>query len=293
MLLLTVLVWTLAACGSSSTASQATQDPNKLSVTSLNFGLIPTEDSTKEITDTKALSDALSKKLGVPINLSVATSYTALIESMASKKVDVGWFGPFSYILAHSKYGVDFSVRQLTTDGAPTYNSLIVTTPQTGITTLQELKGHTFSYVDPASTSGNLVPRYVLTKAGLNPDTDVHGSFAGNHTASITAIVSHKVDAGAVASDTFAAVKAQGLFKDSDVVIIDKSFDIPESPIGVRKDLTANDKRLIKAAFLSVTDKTILTPSGAGGFVDGSDADYNGLRDVATTLGIDVGSLVK
>lgn len=284
----------LAACGSTSSSTTTTTDPTKFSKSELNLGLIPLDNATQEISDTTGFANALGIALGgVKVNLSVGTSYTATIEALVSGKIDAAVFGPLSYVLAHDKYNIQFLVRQLSTNGSEYYNSLIVTTPKTGITTVAQLKGHTFSFVDPASTSGFLIPSYVMTKAGINPKTDITPSFSGNHTASITAIVQGKVDAGAVASDTFAAQKAKGLFKDSDVVVIDKSFNIVQGPVAVNPSMSKNDQKLLKAAFLSIKAQNLLQQAGFGGFVEGSDSDYNGLRDVAKTLGLDLSSLVR
>lgn len=282
----------LAACGSSSTTPAAS---NKFSLKQLNIGLIPLENSTDEINNTKPLSDAISAKLGVPVTLYVGTNYTATIEALQSGKIDIAFFGPFSYILAHSKYGAEAILRVLSSnDLKPTYNSLIITKPDSGIKTVADLKGHTFSFVDPASTSGYLVPSYVITQAGLDPTKDLKNPiFAGNHVASLTAVLSGKVDAGAVASDTFAQQKDKGLYKDGDVTVISKSFDIPQGPLAVRKDLSTTDRKFIVDAFTSITDQTILQKAGNGGYIVGKDTDYNDLRDVATKLGIDVSTLVK
>jgi phosphonate transport system substrate-binding protein len=291
-LLALILIMTLTACGS--TSSNNGGSSNKISLKELNFGLIPLDNATKEINDTQPLADALSKKLGIPVHLTVGVSYTATIEALASHKIDIALFGPFSYILAHSKYGIDAILRVLSSnDGKPTYNSLIITRPDTGIKTMTDLKGHTFSYVDVASTSGYLVPQYMLKQAGLDPKNDVQGTFVGNHVASLTAVLQKKVDAGAVASDTFAQQKAAGLYKDGDVVIVQKSFDIPQGPLGVNKDMSAKDRQFIVNAFTSITDQTILQKAGNAGFIVGQDGDYNNLRDVANQLGIDVSTLVK
>jgi phosphonate transport system substrate-binding protein len=289
--ILLLVIMLLTACGTSASASSPTANPNKISLKELRLGLIPVENGTQEITETQAFANDLSQELGIPVKLSVGTSYTATIEALASGKLDAALFGALSYLLANQKYNIQFLCRQLNADGTPTYNSLIVTRPGTGITTIAGLKGHTFSFVDPASTSGYLVPSYLMVQAGLNPQTDVKGVFSGSHQASITAVVSGKVDAGAVASDTFAQLEAKGLFKSSDVSIITKSFDIYEGPIGVPPTMSANDRRILAAAFEGVKDHAALQSAGIGGFVAGSDHDYDQIRQLVTTLNLDLAKL--
>jgi phosphonate transport system substrate-binding protein len=281
----------LAACGTSSAGNTSTTNPNKISLKELRLGLIPVENGTQEITQTQAFANDLSKELGIKVVLSVGTSYTATIEALASGKLDAGLFGALSYLLANQKYNIQFLCRQLNADGTATYNSLIVTRPSSGIKTIKELKGHTFSFVDPASTSGYLVPSYLMVQAGLNPQTDVRGIFSGSHQASITAVVSGRVDAGAVASDTFAQLEAKGLYKASDVFIIAKSFDIYEGPIGVPPTMSANDRRILAAAFEAVKNQADLQAAGIGGFVPGSDHDYDSIRQLVSTLNLDLTKL--
>jgi phosphonate transport system substrate-binding protein len=281
----------LAACGTSSAGTAPTPNPNKISLKQLRLGLIPVENGTSEITETQAFAHDLSVELGIPVVLSVGTSYTATIEAEASGKLDAALFGALSYILANQKHNIQFLCRQLNSDGTPTYNSLIITRPNTGIKTIKDLKGKTFSFVDPASTSGFLVPSYEMVQAGLNPQTDVKGVFAGSHQASLQAVLSGKVAAGAVASDTFAQLEAKGLFKASDIVVVQKSFDIYEGPIGVPPTMSANDRRILAAAFEGVTNKADLQAAGIGGFVAGSDHDYDQIRQLVTTLNLDLAKL--
>lgn len=65
-----------------------------------------------------------------------------------------------------------------------------------GIKTVAEIKGHSFAFSDPASTSGHLFPTYGLRKAALDPDKDIRAIYAGSHTSSFEALYNHKVDAG-------------------------------------------------------------------------------------------------
>ena len=285
----TTAVATTAAAPTTTVAT--TTAAAKVSMSKLRLGLIPSENATKVIDDSKPFGDALSKVLGVPVEIFVGNNYTATIEALASNKIDVAWFGPFSYVLSADKYNGEALLLQLGKGGATTYNSYIITTPKTGIKTLADLKGHTFSFVDPASTSGNLIPRYTLTKAGFDPDKDVQPSFAGGHDASLLGVISGKTDAGAVASDVFASLLEKGSFKKEDVVIVNTSDPIPNSPIAVSKTMAAADKAAIKAAFLSIKDADVLKAVGSSGFADGSNDTYNGLRDVAKLLGLDLTKL--
>lgn len=264
----------------------------KVSLKTLRLGAIPAENVQTVLANTTPFADALSKQLGVTVEVFVGPNYTAVIEALAAGKLDVAIFGPFSYVLANSKYNAQVFALQLGTKGEKTYNSLIITTPKTGIKTLADLKGRSFSFVDVASTSGNLVPRYtMITKAKLDPDKDINGVFAGSHDASLLAVQSGKSDAGAVASDTFQKYIDNGTVKAEEIVIVDKSFDIPNSPVAYRNDLSDADKAAIKNAFLTIKDPEALKALSTGGYIEAVDTTWDPVRDIAKVLNLDLTKL--
>src|SRR5262249_47245976 len=122
-------------------------------------------------------------------------------------------------------------------DTANTHWDSIVASPASGIKTVAEIQGHSFAFSDPASTSGHLFPAYGLRKAGLDPDKDVRGIFAGSHTSSFEALYNHKVDAGEFNSEQLESAKQRGHYKDGDLVFLWKSDPIPTDPFVVRGDL--------------------------------------------------------
>ncbi len=286
----------LAACGSASastnTAATATQTscPHPISLSKLVIGVIPAESQTSVIGVTQPFADALSKQICKPVSIFVGTDYTAVITAMTNGKADLANFGPLSYVLASQKGGAKaISIALAEGTKEATYQSYIITTPGTGINSVADLKGKTFSFVDAASTSGNLEPRYMLTQAYLNPDTDVKGSFLGSHDASLLAVLSGKVDAGAVASDTYNQLLQEGKFKASQLKIIEKSSAIPEDPMAVRKGMSASDIASLQQAMIALnTNPTALKALAVGGFQNTTDSTYAGIRQLAKTLNINL-----
>lgn len=285
----------LSACGSTTSstttnASTATNCPHPISLSKLVVGVIPAESQTSIIGATQPFATALSKQICKPVSVFVGTNYTSVITAMTNGKADLANFGPLSYVLASQKGGVQaISLALAEKTKEPSYQSYIITTPKTGIKTIQDLKGKTFSFVDPASTSGNLEPRYMLTKAGLNPDTDVKGTYIGSHDASLLAVLSGKVDAGAVASDTYNQLLQEGKFKAGDLTIIQKSDPIPEDPMAVRSGLSKSDMTSLQEALTALNGNTAAANAiGAGGFTPTDDSLYNGIRQLAKEMNIDL-----
>lgn len=276
----------------------------KLSLQQLSLAFIPAEDAAKTLSDNKDLIAYLKQVFGIDVNGAVGTSYSAVIEAQRAKKVDLAFYGPFSYILGHEEANAQALIQGETQDGQlATYNSLIITQADSTLASLADIKGKNFSFVDPASTSGHLVPSYtLLQKAGLH-ETDYKPVYAGSHPASYQAVVNNKVDAGAIASDTFAKGVKEGSIDDKKVKILDTSFPIPGSPIAVRGDIAQADQDLIWQAFQALNamgaDSKLLQIALAGlgtGAIKLRKADdhaYDELRKIPAAIGIDIKGLVK
>ncbi len=261
---------------------------------SVRFGVEPYDSGPKFVGAYKTLTQLLSKKLGCSVKLFIATNYTAEVEAMRAKKLDIGEFGPLGYIFAHKLANALPVAVFGTKDRKPvTYTAALWVPVDSAIHTVADLKGHTIAFSDPGSTSGNLFPRYALLKAGLNPSTDVTIQFAGSHTASLLALVNGKVDAGEVNSQQQATASAANQFDTSKFRTIWRSAPIPNDPITVRGDLPAAFRQAVAKALFSLTPaqlKTLDTELGvdAGPMIPGRDSLYNQIRDLVAVEHIDV-----
>jgi phosphonate transport system substrate-binding protein len=173
-----------------------------------------------------------------------------------------------------------------------------VTYPSSGIKAVADIRGHSFAFSDPASTSGHLFPAYGLRKAGIDPDKDVKAVYAGSHTASFEAIYNHKVDAGELNSEQLESAKQRGHYKDGDLVFLWKSDPIPTDPFSVRGDLPdAFKKRVVDVlqhldlTSLDPADRKIMVGEGITQLVPQTDQAYDGIRDLVKTLNIDLAKL--
>jgi phosphonate transport system substrate-binding protein len=258
----------------------------------IRFGVEPFDDAATMQPVYEQLATLVGKQLGCTVQVVITNNYTAEVEAMRANKLEVGEFGPLGYVFAHKIANAQPVATFADKTGAPlTYFATIVTTPNTGITKLQDLAGRTFAYSDPASTSGHLFPAYALKKAGVDPDNGIKATYAGSHTASFLAIKNHKVDAGELNSDTITSATAQGLYKASDYVTLWKSDPIPQDPITVRGDLPGDFKARFTATLLGLDLTVISDPKAVligPKMVVQTNAPYQQISDLAGTLGIDV-----
>ena len=230
--------------------------------------------------------------------MQITTNYNAEIEAMRAGKLEIGEFGPLGYVLAHQVAKAEAFATASNAKGEPdTYTASIVTYPGSPVQSMKDLVGHTFAFSDPASTSGHLYPVYAMRKAGIDPDKDIKGIYAGSHTASFEALRNHKVDAGELNSQQRASSAINGSYKEGDFITLWQSDPIPNDPIAIRSDLPEAFKKRFIEAFLSLDlsklsadDRKII---GVGGlkYVPQTDAAYNIVRDLVSTLNIDLNKL--
>lgn len=267
------------------------QEGGKIEI--LKMGLIPADDAEEMLREYEPIREYLSEKLGIPVEIQVTSDYTAAIEAMRAKHIHMAWFGPFSYVIAANIAGAEAIVNGARrSDGKSDYHSIIVVRADSGIESLEDLKGKKFAFVDPSSTSGNLIPRKILIENGIDPDNDFSTSYyAGTHNAVEYAVANGTVDAGADSDNSYDRMVQAGEIDPEVNKIIYTSDSIPGSPIAVRGDLPAELKEKIIDALISMDEQTIHKVSGWGNIASYqrvSDSDYDIIRQTAKTLGMDV-----
>lgn len=166
----------------------------------IRFGLLPAEDPTNMVQMFQGIADHVGKTMGVPVTVRVSESYNALIEGMRAGHLDVVYVGGSQYVkMLDLKMDVVPLVLNRDTENRTYYKSCIISRSDSGIRTWNDLKGKTFAFVTPTSTSGGVAPAYLLLRNGVNPDTDFKSKiYAGKHDAAFLAVKNKKVDAGAV-----------------------------------------------------------------------------------------------
>lgn len=264
----------------------------------VRFGVEPYDTSAKLVPIYEHIGRLIAEKLGCEVKIFVTTNYNAEIEAMRNGRLEIAEFGPLGYVLAHQIAKAEAVAAFGDKNGSPaTYWASIVTYPGSGISNLADVRGHSFAFSDPASTSGHLFPAYGLRKAGLDPEKDIRPIYAGSHTSSFEALYNHKVDAGELNSAQLESASQRGHYKDGDLVFLWKSDPIPGDPVTVRGDLPEGFReraiRVLQTLDLSAlpeADRKVMGLSGVR-LVPQTDKAYDGIRDLVTTLKIDLEKL--
>ncbi len=228
----------------------------------------------------------LSQLSGVPVRAQVASDYAGVIEALRSRRVDLAFVHPVGYVLARREAGCDILVRDVWQDRT-VYKASFYVRKDSGIRSLQDLRGRTIAFVDPASSSGYIYPMVLLIKNGLVQNRDPksffkEALFAGTHDAALRALVQGRV-AAATTFDRAPEVHLKDPAQQAQLVSIADTPDIPEAGICARPGLPPAQVAAIKRGLLSMKrpDHAAVLKDiyDIDGFVEGRDADYAPVRD--------------
>ncbi len=256
----------------------------------LVMGLIPAENNEEMIKTFEPMRAYMEKKLHQKVKLFTATDYAGVIEAMKKKRVDIAWFGPLSYYLAEMEAGAEaFAVGIRQGSDSPTYKSLIIAPCDSGIKNIADLKGKNVAFVDPASTSGGLMPTYMVKRATGTMPQDYFGKFtyAGSHDAAELAVKNKTVDAAADNDITYGKMLGKGLITRDSNCIVAESTPLPGSPLVYRGDLPKDLKAQLKEVILNAHKDIQVTGYGQiSHYVSVTPADYQSIRDMVKELGL-------
>ncbi len=268
-------------------AHAQTRDPQRLRV-----ALLPDENASTLIQNAQPLKAYLEKTLKREVEIIVTTDYSSMIEAMRFGRIEVAYFGPFSYVLAKSKApGIEpFAVG--VERGSPTYQSVLIAQAGGPVNKLEDIRGKPFGYGDQASTSSHLAPRaHLLKKVGLDGEKDYRPVHLGTHDAVARAVQAGQVPAGALSKPIFDNLVKRGTIDASKVRQLDLTAPIPNYPIVMQGNLAPALKESIRQAFLAMSDKEVLKSFRVESFAATDDGAYDVLRETATVLKLDLGSM--
>ncbi len=230
----------------------------------------------------------LSKITGKRVIYYTVHSNSAQVEAMRSGRLHVAGFstGPTGYAVNLAGY-VPIAVKG-DENGFQGYNLITITRKDSGINSMDDLKGKRIAHTSASSNSGNLAPRALFPKKGITPDTDYKVLYSGKHDQSILGVYNGDYDAAPVASDVYDRMVAAGRVDDSKMKIIYRSPRFPTSAFGYSHDLNPDLAAKIREAFNSYrfTEEMSATFKGADRFAPITyKEEWAVIRNIAHTTG--------
>ncbi|MDR3359756.1 MAG: phosphate/phosphite/phosphonate ABC transporter substrate-binding protein [Bifidobacteriaceae bacterium] len=274
----------LGGCASGQAGNGEPENPERLV-----FAVVP--DSVDTETNYQALADYISHATGLEVDYHESTDYAALIELAIAGKVDVASFSGFSYVTAVNQGAKIDPVSSIVTikGEEPGYYSQAIVSKSSTVKELADLAGKRICFVDPASTSGYLIPRHTLKNAGVDFDA-LEPVFAGKHDVSVAKVAAGKECDAGFAEDS-------EVVKSDEVRVID-STHVPGSPLVISSALPTEVKDKLRDALSQVTREEIVAAGVEGADSDGfrsvfaatepvDDAFYDIIRDMCREAEVD------
>jgi phosphonate transport system substrate-binding protein len=283
-----LLLLGLAACGRSGERAPV-----------LRVGFVPSENAQEVALNAQPIVEILRQRLGIEVEPFVATDYTGVVEALRSRKLDIAFLTPASYVLAKSEAPVRVVLKSHRR-GSPYYYAAIIVRSDSGIEKLEDLKGKVFAFGDPLSTSGHVFPRKMFKEAGIDPVKDFKKIlYAGGHDAAVLAVFNRKVDAGATFAnfpDSPDAAWMQYLKEPGEqkqIRAIAYSEPIPADNLVVHEALDPALVEKIEQAFLDLSrdpqgKKMLRDLYRIDGFEPATDTDYDSVREAFAVAGINL-----
>ncbi len=256
----------------------------------LRVSAIPDEAPTELQRKFKPLGEYLEQKTGMKVEFTPVTDYAASVEGLLNKKLDMVWFGGFTFVQANVRSnGQVIPIVQREEDEK--FKSVFITT-RSDINKLEDLKGKTFTFGSESSTSGHLMPRSFLLQAKINPDTDMKRiAFSGAHDATVAAVSGGKVDAGALNISVWEKLVAQNKVDPNKVRVFYTTPGYYDYNWTVRADMDPALRKKLTDAFLalnanSAQGKEILELQRATRFIPSKAENYKAIEDAARNAGL-------
>ncbi|WP_045392491.1 phosphonate ABC transporter substrate-binding protein [Falsirhodobacter sp. alg1] len=223
-------------------------------ITGLNIGILGGENAQDRLSNQECYRSAIEDALGVPVKIFTPADYDGVIQGLLGGTLDMAWLGASAYakIYLTDPEAVTPVLIKQNMDGSIGYYSIGIARKDSGITSIEDMKGKVMGFGDTNSTSGYLIPNVEMTEAGIDMEPGKYFSdirFTGGHEQTIVAVNNGDIDGGVTYADgqgawedgynSGALRKAadSGLIDMNDLVQIWQSREIPEGPMVVRNAL--------------------------------------------------------
>lgn len=254
----------------------------------LRVSAIPDEAPTELIRKFKPLGEYLEQRLGMPVKFVPVSDYAGVVEAMASDRLDLAWFGGFTFVQAQRKAPMNPLVQR---EEDQQFTSKFITADP-AVKSLQDLKGKTFAFGSVSSTSGSLMPRYFMQQDGIVPEQFFSRvAYSGAHDATVAWVAAGKADAGVLNASVWKKLVDAGKVDTSKVRVIATTPAYYDYNWTVRGNLDPQLAAKIKQAFLDLdpakpADKAILDLQAASRFVPTSPENYKSIEASALAAGL-------
>ncbi len=218
----------------------------------LIFAYTPVEDPAVYKTAWSDFIDYLKEKTGKDVVFFPVQNNAAQIEAMRSGRLHIAGFNTGSNPLAVNCAGFRPFTMMAGEDGSFGYEMEIITYPDSGIASVEDIKGNQLAFTSPTSNSGFKAPSAIL-KADYDmvPERDFEAVFSGKHDNSILGVANKDYPAASVANSVMQRMMERDVVNSDQIVSLYKSQTFPTTGYGVVYNLKPELQQAIQDAFFS------------------------------------------
>ncbi len=257
----------------------------------LRVSAIPDEAPTELQRKFTPLGDYLKKETGMDVQFTPVTDYAAVVEGLATNKIDLAWLGGFTYVQARIRTnGGAVPIVQRAEDEV--FTSKFIVPIDSTAKSLADLKGKTFAFGAPSSTSGSLMPRYFLLQAGINPEKDFKTvAFSGAHDATVAFVAASRAEAGVLNASVWDKLVESKNPNAAKVRVLATTPTYYDYNWTVRPGMDPALQKKLTDAFLKLdasnpAQKDIMALQRASKFVPTKSSNYDGIEAAGKSAGL-------
>ena len=233
----------------------------------------------------------LGRSLDRPVELTIADSYEHSAELVTSGRAELGLLPPLLVVSTMARTPRLQLVAVRLYDGSRVSDGYLLVRDDAPIASAADLKGRAVCYVDRTSTTGFLLPRIWMRKAGLDPDKDVRIVISGDHLAAMRDLASGRCDAAAVYSGAYLSARKEGIAVGK-LRLLAVTGQVPQDTLVAGPDVPAADVKRVRDAVLSFSPQRDIDAGevgevlGISGFAAFDPAELDTIREAAQQEGL-------
>ena len=258
----------------------------------LLIGIEPEHNIFDQVERYRFLADYLSGQLGVKVNITIMSRYGEVIKRFKALRLDGAFLTSYTAAMGISKLDLEPVANAVNLNGESTSQGYIFVRKDSGISSISDMEGKNFVFVDPATMEGYLFPVLFLKRHGLQ---DFHHFFkriyfSGSHASAIYAVLDGRADIGAAKNTTYNRMVQNDPSVEQELLIMARSAEVPESTLCIRKEIDPELREKLRSVLLDM-DKTphgkeILKKFESLRFVNPNPADYARIEQMARDAGV-------
>ena len=253
----------------------------------LLLGIEPEHNIFDQMERYRHLAAYLSDQLGVNVKLTIMSRYGEVIKRFKTLQLDGAFLTSYTATLAIKELHLEPVVNPVNLNGESTSQGYIFVRKDSGIHSINDMRGKNIVFVDPATVEGYLFSMAFMVKHGITDITRFFNRlyFSGSHASAIFTVLDGRADIGSAKNTVYNQLVKNDPSIQQELSIIAQSPKVPEITLCIRQEINRDlrEKLAIVLLHMDVTPqgKKVLKQFKALRFVKSSKEDFSIVEEMA------------